>query len=81
MLLVLFFLFLEFIGRLFYVGDMEERGPLYAYLDKGGLHAREDPYYLALVDVPGYAPVLDALDIELDEAALLDEGDPCLERV
>jgi hypothetical protein len=59
--------------------DVQERGALLADVDEGGLEAREDAGDLAEDDVPDAAGVLvaRALDVELGDDAVLDEGDAC----
>ena len=56
------------------VADVEEGVPLQADVHEGGVHALEDVRDAALVDVPDDA--LLALDVQLDQAAVLDHGDP-----
>src|SRR5690606_28365070 len=50
-------------------------GPLEADLHEGRLHARHDPADPALVDVAGIASPAGALDVDLLEHAVLDQGD------
>jgi hypothetical protein len=60
------------------VGEVEERVLLLADVYEGGLDAGEDAADLGEVDVAEGADVIRVLDVELDERAVLDDGDPGL---
>ena len=63
------------VGRLD-IGDVEESVAADAEIDEGGLDARLDVDDLALVDVADVALVAGALDVQLFEDAILENGDP-----
>ena len=58
-----------------HVVDVEEGVALEAELDERGLHAGEHPADAALIDVADDAAVRLALDEELGDAAVLEQGD------
>jgi hypothetical protein len=63
------------------VFDVEERGPLEAHVDEGGLHAREHAAHLPHVDVAERSFLGFALDVELDDDAVFDERDANLANI
>lgn len=60
------------------VADVEERGLLESDVDEGRLHAGQDAGDPSLHDVADDAFVPLALDVELGELAVLDQGNPGL---
>src|SRR5581483_4244787 len=58
--------------------DEQEAVLLEADLDERGLHPREDVVDGALVDVPGNRAPLRALEVDLRDAAVLEDGDALL---
>ncbi len=58
--------------------DVEERVALEADVNEGGLHAGEDFVDPALVDVADNAALILALDEDLDDLVVLEDGDPRL---
>ena len=62
------------------VGDVQERGALEADLDERRLHAGQDASDLAGVDVADPAALERALDVQLLDRAVLDDGDAGLLR-
>ena len=57
---------------------MEERALLRADVDECGLKAGKNCVYLAEVDVAHHAAGIRAIDEELDELVVLEDGDPGL---
>src|SRR5690606_35777684 len=67
----------RFHGAAFALGDfrgMDEGGAFQADVHEGGLHARQHPHHLALVDVSDNATTLGALDMHLLQHTVLDHG-------
>ena len=62
------------------VGRVKERALLGADVDERGLKAGKDCVYLAEVDVAHHAAGIRAIDEELDELVVLEDGDPRLAR-
>ncbi len=61
--------------------DVEEAVLLEADLDERGLHPRQDVVDRAEVDVPGDRPPLGALEVNLGDAVVLEDGDALLADV
>ena len=57
---------------------VQESGPLQADIDEGRLHPRKDAADRALVDVADQTALLGALDVDLLQQAVLDDGHPRL---
>ena len=55
--------------------DVEERGALLANVDEGRLHSGEHTAHFPEVDVPKGAAVGQALDVELGDDSVFNEGD------
>ena len=62
------------------IGRVEERALLGADVDERGLNAGKDCFDLAEVDVADHAAGVGAVDEELDELVVLEDGDPRLAR-
>ena len=62
------------------VGHVQEGSALQADVDEGRLHAGQHPRHLAQVDVADDAPLQRALDVQLLDGAVLDDGHPRLLR-
>ena len=60
--------------------DVQEAVLLEADVDEGGLHARQDVVDGAEVDVAGDRAALRALEVDLGDLAVLEDGDPPLAR-
>src|SRR6185295_8699843 len=72
---------LQVIRRPADVRDVEVRALLEADVDERRLHAGQNAFDAALVDVPGDPTLALALDVELAEVPVLDERDPGLRTV
>ncbi len=68
----------ELRGHVAHVGHVQERALLHAYVDERGLHARQDRAHYALVDVADDAAALPALDHDLDQLVVFENGDASL---
>ena len=55
------------------VADVQERGALEPDVDERGLHPGKDAHDLAQVDVSDVAAAISAVDVELNESAVLQE--------
>jgi hypothetical protein len=60
---------------------VQEAVALEADLDEGGLHSGQDVVDDAEVDVPGDRAALGALEVDLCDAVVLEDGDPLLAHV
>ena len=61
------------------IGHVQEAGLLEADIDERGLHPRQDPRHLPLVDISYDAALLVALEVELGQRVILDRRHPHLE--
>ena len=68
----------EFLDCVDDLGDIEERVALQADVNERGLHAGEDLRDPPLVDIANDTARLLALDEDLDDLIVLENGDPCV---
>jgi hypothetical protein len=54
--------------------DIEKTGPFKAQIDKGCLHARQNPYNTTTVDIADHAFFNRPLQVELNQVAMFDQG-------
>src|SRR5690606_22506182 len=59
---------------------MDKAGAIQTYVDKGGLHARQHPHHLALVDIAYVALAIAALDVKLLQNPVFHQRDAGLHR-
>ncbi len=59
------------------IAHVEEGRLLEPYVDERGIHARDDPDDLALVDAPHHAVIVLFFDEEFYESPVFQESDPC----
>ena len=71
----------EEIGGADDVGDVEEAVALEAEVDEGRLHARQDLRHAALVDIADDAAIALALDEDLGDQIVLENGHTCFVAV